>query len=151
MADFEVKVSGLQELQRSLYAFSRQLGDKVVIAALKEGARVMQKDAKQRAPFKTGRLRRGIVVKKSKINNGRARPVLGVYLSLRKGKGKKDPKDAFYGRFIENGWTDRSGKRRPGRKFMSSAFNAKREASLRVIVQAFERGASILKQRLGLR
>lgn len=178
MSDFEIKVSGLREVQKSLYAYSQQLGDKVVLDALRLGARAMQAKARAGAPKLTGRLRRGIVVKKSKIHNGKRNETIGVYLTLQKGKGRKDPKDAFYGRFIEDGWNargkSRTGKgqsfeivqrfgRRTGRKslpsqtnvpgvkFMQGAFNSTKEASARLIVQAVERGAEILKRKTGLK
>jgi HK97 gp10 family phage protein len=178
VADFEIKVTGLQEVQRSLYAYSQQLGDKVVLDALRIGARFMQSRAKSNAPKLSGRLRRGIVVKRSKIFNGRRNETLGVYLTLRKGKGRDDPKDAFYGRFIEDGWNvrgkSRTGKGQraeivsrfgnktgrkslpgirniPGVKFMDSAFKTTKEQSANLIVQAVERGAEVLKQRVGLK
>jgi HK97 gp10 family phage protein len=180
VADFEMKVSGLKEVQRSLYAFSQQLGDKVVIDALRLGARAMQAKARAGAPKLTGRLRRGIVVKKSKINNGKRKEALGVYLTIRTGKGRKDPKDAFYGRFIEDGWNAKgksnrgTGKRKrletvsrfgsrtgrktlpsdrdvPGIKFMQGAFNSTKQQSANLIVQAVERGAEILKRKTGLK
>lgn len=180
MADFEIKVSGLKEFQKSLYSFSQQLGDKVVLDALRLGARAMQAKARAGAPRLTGRLRRGIVVKKSKINNGKRNETLGVYLTLRTGKGRKDPKDAFYGRFIEDGWNSRGksngktgkGKRFeivsmfgsrtgrkslpgktniPGIKFMQGAFNSTKNASVDLIVRAVEQGSEILKRKTGLK
>jgi HK97 gp10 family phage protein len=178
VADFELKVTGLREVQRSLYSYSQQLGDKVVIQALLEGARFMQKRARANAPKRTGRLRRGIVVRKSKINNGKRRELLGVYMTLRKGRGRADKNDAFYGRFVEDGYNvrgkSRTGKgqrkeiverfgRRTGRKslpgsrdippqrYMKRAFDSTKEASARLIVAATERGALILKRKLGLR
>jgi HK97 gp10 family phage protein len=178
VSDFELKVSGLKEVQRSLYSYSRQLGDKVVFQALLEGAKLMQKKARANAPKKTGRLRRGIIVKKSRINNGKRNDLLGVYMTLRTGKGKADPKDAFYGRFQEDGWNvkgasrtskgqraeivARFGKRTgrktlpgnrdiPGKKFMRNAFDSTKEASAQLIIAATERGSEILKRRLGLK
>jgi HK97 gp10 family phage protein len=180
VADFEITVSGLREVQKSLYSYSQQLGDKVVLDALRLGARAMQAKARAGAPKITGRLRRGIVVKKSKINNGKRKETLGVYLTLRTGKGRKDPKDAFYGRFLEDGWNARGksngakgkgkrfeivsrfGKRTgrktlpsardiPGIKFMQGAFNSTKQQSANLIVQAVERGAEILKRKIGLK
>lgn len=178
MDDFELKVSGLREVQRSLYSYSQQLGDKVVIQALLEGARFMQKRARSNAPNRTGRLRRGIVVRKSKINNGKRSELLGVYLTLRKGRGKADPKDAFYGRFVEDGYNvrgkSRTGKgqraeivnrfgKRTGRKslpgirdippqrYMKRAFDSTKEASAQLIIRATERGSLILKSKIGLK
>lgn len=152
MADaFEIKITGLKEVQKALYSYSQQLGDKVVIAALTQGARLVQRAAKTRAPVITGRLKRGIVVRKSKINNGRRRELIGVYMTLRKGKGKKDPKDAFYGSFIEDGFTARGGRVISGKEFIKGAFRGTRDAAVRLIVQSAERGAEIVKRKVGLR
>lgn len=99
--------------------------------------------------------------------------MIGVYLTIRKGGGRKDPKDAFYGRWIESGWnvrgkriSGRSASRSalnrgrksapgirdvPGQKFIERAFLANRESAARLIVQAAERGAEIVAQKTGLK
>ncbi len=153
MADeISFTVNGLKEVQRALYQYSQQLGDKVIVAALTTGARLVQREAKARAPKLTGRLRRGIVVRRSKIYNGRRnRSQIGVYLTLRRGKGKRDPKDAFYGRFIEDGFTDKSGKKIAGQRFIKGALIKTRENAVRLIVAAAEQGAEIVKRKVGLR
>lgn len=184
--EFSIEIKGLKEVQKALYSYSQQLGDRVIVGALKEGAKVVQKEAKRRAPKSSGRLRSGIVVKKSHLNKA-SHGVIGVYLALRKGKGKKDRKDAFYGRFQEDGWNVRGkdreelgrkygrmqykgrgtinntfGKRRgrmsmpgkrdvPGKRFIKGAFESKRMEAIRVIVAAAERGAEIVKHKVGLR
>lgn len=151
--EFEIKVSGLQEVQRSLFQYSQQLGDKVVIAALTQGARVVQRAAKQRAPQLTGRLKRyGVVVRKSKINSARrSANTLGVYLTLRRGRGKSDPKDVFYGRFVEDGFTARGGQKIPGQKFINTAFLSNRESAAKLIVRSVEVGSDLLKRKLGFK
>lgn len=104
MDEFAVKVTGLKEAQKALYSYSQQLGDKVVIDSLKQGARIIQRAAKAAAPVRTGRLKRAIVIKKSKIYNGKRRSdMIGVYLTILQGK-RYGTRDAFYGRFQENGW-----------------------------------------------
>lgn len=175
MADFDIKVNGLAEVQRALFAFSNKLGEKVVIDSLKQGARVISREAKRRAPKRTGRVRRAIVVKKSKINSlRRTGNRAGVYITLRKGKGKSDPKDGFYGRFIEDGWNThgkrnaaryeitsvfggRTGRKTgpgrrnvPGREFIKGAFLAKRNEAVRLAALSAERGAKVISRRLGL-
>lgn len=111
MNDFEVKVHGLKETQKALYSYSQQLGDKVVIDSLKQGARIVQRAAKAAAPVRTGRLKRAIVVKKSKIHNGKRRSdMIGVFLTILSGK-KYGKRDAFYGRFQEEGWEVRGASR----------------------------------------
>lgn len=111
MSDFQVKVTGLRETQKALYAYSQQLGDKVVIDSLKQGARIVQRAAKAAAPVRTGRLKRAIVIKKSKIHNGKRRSdMIGVFLTILQGR-RYGNRDAFYGRFQEEGWEPRGAKR----------------------------------------
>lgn len=105
---FEIKVTGLKEVQKALYSFSQKLGDRIVIASLQQGANLVKRAAKNSAPRKSGRLRSAIVVRKSRIHSGRlSGDMIGVYLTIRTGKGKKDPKDGFYGRWQESGWNVR--------------------------------------------
>jgi len=176
VSDFSIRVTGLKEAQKALYSYSQQMGDHVVIASLKEGAKVMQKQARANAPKITGRLRRGIVVKKSKMFTGRKTPgLLGVFLCLRLAGGRKDPKDAFYGRFVEYGYNSRGpggGFRRtitsrfgtrtgrksqpgktdvPGREFMGRAYNSTREMAAQAVVRSAIAGSEVVARRTGLK
>lgn len=110
MADEVIKVTGLPEVRKALYEYSRQLGDKVVISALRQGANHVRKAARQAAPKKTGLLTKSIIVANSKIYRAKGNAdTIGVYLTIRKGRrvGGKKAKDAFYGRFLEDGWNVR--------------------------------------------
>lgn len=100
MTDDVITVSGLREVNLALYAYSQQLGDRVVIASLRQGANLIKRQISADAPVKTGKLRRGFRVSKSKIHRGKtSSDLIGVYLTLRTGK------DApFYGRFQNDGW-----------------------------------------------
>ena len=175
--EFSIEIKGLKEVNAALYAYSQQLGDRVVLASLMQGARVVQRAAKAAAPVRTGRLRRGIVVKKSKIHDGkRSDATIGVYLTLRKGKGKADPRDAFYGRWQELGWNVR-GKRReggtsrsaivnrfgrrsgrktlpgkrdiPGKFFLNNAFAAQKANAVQMTIAAANAGAELLAKKVG--
>jgi len=147
-----IEVKGLRETQKALYAYSRQLGDRVIFASLRQGANLVLRQARANAPVRTGALRRALTVKKSKIHNGR-RIVgsLGVYLSLRKGKGRKDAKDAFYGRIIEGDWTSRGKRKVPGKRFVQRAYQAQQANAARLITQSAIRGAEIVARRTGLK
>lgn len=114
MNDFTIKVSGLPEINKALYSYSQQLGDKVALASLREGAKLVQREARQAAPRKTGRLARAIVIKRSRIHTAKRGGLIGVYLTIRTGKGKGDPKDGFYGRWQEKGWNVRGQARNAG-------------------------------------
>lgn len=151
MSDFQVKVTGLRETQKALYAFSQQLGDRVVIKALTNGARLMQRQAKANAPVRTGNLRRAIIVKKSKIYNGkRTLNKLGVFLTIRQGK-RYGPRDAYYGKFQEAGWTDRAGKKQPGKQFIGRAFSSTAERCADLIVRSAKAGAEVVARRTGFK
>lgn len=153
MAD-EIKISGLQEVQKALYSYSQQLGDKVVIDALKLGANVVKKEIQRTAPvykgapsprIQSGTLRKGFKVSKSKIFSAkRYDGKLGVYLTLKKGKGRGDLKDPFYGKFLESGFRNKQ-----GLKFIDAAYNSKKEAAATLIVSAAEAAADQLSKKLG--
>ena len=120
-----ITVTGLKETQKALYAYSQQLGDRVVLASLRQGAAVVLKAVRATAPVYQGKpkkyvikgaLRRGFRVFKSKIHNGKmSGSMIGVYLTIKKGKGRGTD-DPFYGRWIENGWNARGKKNAPGTK-----------------------------------
>lgn len=137
-SEFEIKVSGLPELKKSLFAYSNKLGQKVVVDSLKQGARLVQRGAKTRAPRgATGNLRRSITIKKSKLYSvRRGRGKIGVYLTIK-------PK-GYYGGFIEHGT-----KNIVPRRFISRAFNSHAVQAIRLIIASAERGASIVAKRMG--
>ena len=164
-----VQISGLREVQKKLYAYSQQLGDRVVYAALRAGAAVMRRQIMATVPMgKTGRLRKGFKIARSKIHRGRlSTDMIGIYLALRTGK------DApYYGRFQNDGWnshgkrvgwskarpfavTRRSGRVTtagrdiPGKKFIQNSFQSTREASLSVIISNANAGADVLARKVG--
>jgi HK97 gp10 family phage protein len=178
MAD-TITVTGLKEAQRALYSYSQQLGDRVVLGALRQGANLVKRAAQSNAPVKTGKLKRGIRVAKSKIHRGQLSDgLIGVYLTI-PNKKKGDP---FYGRFQEDGWNTkgastagplsvkkvdrwliarqfggRTGRKTQsgrqhvlGKKFIDRAFTEKREAAVDLIVQTATAGADLLARKLGL-
>lgn len=105
MADeFAINIRGAADVTRALYQFSERLGDRVTLLALRSGANFMLKQIRAAAPVKTGRLRRAITVRGSRIHTRRRDGIVGVYISIRSGKNRKDQKGAYYGRFVENGY-----------------------------------------------
>lgn len=176
MADeITIQVKGLKEAQRALYSYSQKLGDFVVYRALSEGAKVMRRDIATLAPAKTGTLRKGFKIARSKIHNGkRSSDLIGVYVTLKRGKGRRDPKDPFYGRWQELGWNTagkRSGTRQsitstigsrsgrktqrgktnvPGKFFVQKAFDRTKERSANLVVQLSLQGAEALARSEGL-
>lgn len=147
MSTDTLTVTGLKETARTLYAYSQQLGDRVVRGALRQGANYVLRGLRPKLPVKSGLLRRrGFRVARSRIHNGkRSSELIGVYIGLRKGKG-----DPFYGRFINDGW--QAGKTRvPGKHFVQAAFAERRQAAVDLIIRSAEVGAASIKRRLGMK
>jgi len=103
MDDFSIRIEGISKIQRALFQFNARLAERVTRLAMRKGANYMLKEVRAAAPVKTGRLKKAIVVKNSKINTIRKNGSVGVYLTLKSGKSRKDLKGAWYGRFVENG------------------------------------------------
>lgn len=145
MSDETITITGLQEVQKSLYQYSQQLGDRVVYGALRQGANLVRKAIQQQVPVNTGKLKRGFVVSRSKIHRGRlSTDMIGIYLTLRKGKN-----GPYYGRFQNDGW--QAGKTKvPGKHFIQTAFEANKENALRVIISDAQAGAELLARKVGL-
>jgi hypothetical protein len=147
MSEDVITVSGLQEVQKALYAYSQQMGDRVVRMALRQGANHVLRGIREGVPVKTGLLkRRGFRVANSRIHNGRRQSeMIGLYIGLRKGKG-----DPFYGRFQNDGFT--VGRTRvPGKGFVQRAFEERKDAAVKLIVESAEAGAESIKRRLGMK
>lgn len=151
-----ITIHGLRDVQRKLYSYSQQLGDRVVLGALRQGANLVKKQAQLYAPvgksdsrlgIQGGLLRKSIRVSRSKLHSGRtSKDLIGVYVNIRLGK-----KGAFYGRFQEDGW--RAGKAKkfiPGKKFIERAFLDKREDAVNLIVRSATSAADLLAVKLGL-
>lgn len=140
-----ITITGLKEVQKSLYSYSQQLGDRVVYGALRQGANLMRKAIQREVPVRTGKLKKSFIVKRSKIHRGRlSTDMIGLFLTIRKGKNS-----AYYGRFINDGW--QAGKTKvPGKHFMEKAFDANKEPAVRLIIRNAEAGASLLARKVGL-
>lgn len=153
-------ISGIRETQKALYSYSQKLGDRVVVGALREGAKVTLKHIRASAPVYKGPERKGVIkgtlkkgfaVRKSKIHSGKQSATIGVYIALKKAKGGttgRNPKDPFYGKFQEHGWRAGKKKRRVrGLKFISRAFHGTKTKAVQVIEKSVKAGAEIVKQR----
>lgn len=163
MAGEYIRLTGVDDLRAALRDLDRSMRRKVLKAALRSAARVIQSDAKSRAPVLQvptprrvpGTVKRSIVVRASKL--ARRKNMLGVYVTVKASKArvKKDGRqDPFYFRFLEEGWiprgpgrglrgSDRKKRavraqdagRKVQRPFLGPALQAKSQAA----VQAFER------------
>jgi len=104
MSDFDLKVRGIPELNRALLDYSKKLGVRVAQLAVRNGANFMLKQIRSAAPVKTGRLKRAIKIKNSRINRIAGNGSVGVYITIDPGKSRKDMKGAWYGKFVEVGY-----------------------------------------------
>lgn len=131
-----VQIQGLAELEKKMIALGPKIALKALRGALVSGASQIKKDAIARAPIKTGKLRRAILIKRMpKGNPFREQVIVGVRHGRKAWKKQKDGKfdksrDAFYWTFIEFGFKDRGGKEISGKSFLRSAFETKKEKAL---------------------
>jgi len=172
--DFTAHVSGLQDLGAKLRSIPPKLRSRVILNALRAGARAFRDEARRLAPVlsvpvrrrnqvrEVGTLKRAISVRTSKI--ARRGGDLGVFVNVRPAKGaqrgNRTGKDPFYWRWLEfdhlSGTGRRSkkvavrrrqgGRRRiPGKAFLRGALTKGREALARI-----EKAMSSGIQKLGL-
>lgn len=85
-----MNVEGVPELQRKFAALSGKMQRAVLRDSLRSAARVVEKDARNRVPVDTGRLKKAIT------QNVSVKGVVGEALVGYK-------KEVFYGRFVEMG------------------------------------------------
>ena len=128
----EFKLSGLPDMRRALADIPGKLRRKALQDALKEGARLIRNTAKSLAPVlqpqrddkgrvrkpspyrKKGTLKKAIAVRTSKLAK-RAGNV-GVFVNVRPAKkgqrSAKNPRDPYYWKFQEFGFTPHTGPRK---------------------------------------
>lgn len=149
----EVEIHGLRELQERLRQLPRELQGKVLTQALREGGRVIVKDAQGRAPVavaahpvgkgkeqvQPGNIRRNIVMRAVKETDSTATVSIGVRSS-----GKKSNKNAFYWRFLEFGT-----KFIAARPYMRPAFEARKLEAAQKIKEALAKRIDAAVRKLG--
>lgn len=141
----QVQIKGVDELKAALLALPNKLRRRALRNALALGARLIRDEARRLTPAITvpiyrgngmirrapGTVRKAITVRTSK--QARRRGDVGVFVNVRPAKGAyrgaNKPFDPFYWRFLEFGWTTRSGKRIQPVGMLAKAAEAKgREA-----------------------
>jgi HK97 gp10 family phage protein len=171
MADpVTIEIHGLREIQAKLQQLPGQVARRVVYGALRKGAAVIRKAAAQNAPVRSGTLRKGFKISRSRIHRGPEK--FGVCLTLKKGKGRSDKADPFYGRWVESGYrvgkktvkvkvarSDRPGRTRtvrrgeheiPGQYFVRRALQSQSQAAIDAIVAEANIKAQQLINDMGL-
>ena len=158
---FEINVKGVAELQRAIYKYNAKLGERVTRAALRAGANVMLKQIRNSAPVKTGRLKKAIKLKNSRINRINKNGKIGLYITVSKGKNRKDPRGAYYAKWVEAGYnrgskrigkrTRKGGVRVEGKHFVRDSFEQTKQQAAAIIIRASELGARRIAGELGFK
>ncbi|MDZ8593177.1 HK97-gp10 family putative phage morphogenesis protein [Escherichia coli] len=107
MMDFSLDFSGLADIARDLETLSRAENNKVLRDATRAGAEVMRDAVVERAPERTGKLKKNVVVLTQRSKR-RGEIISGVHIrgrNLRTGNSDNsmkasDPRNAFYWRFV---------------------------------------------------
>jgi len=111
----DLTIHGLDKTQAALKQLPDKLAERLVRLSLRQGANLMARYVRAAAPVKTGRLKKAIRVGNSKINTLRKNGQVGVYVTIKKGRSRKDPKGAYYAPWVENGY-DRGSRQITGRQ-----------------------------------
>jgi HK97 gp10 family phage protein len=90
MADVEIKIEGLKELEKALLALPDKIAKRILARSVYAGAAVVRKAAREKCPVKTGKLRKSIKIKKRRSKD-RREVVYSVFVG------------EFYGRMVEYG------------------------------------------------
>lgn len=134
-----ITIKGSRAIERAFRELPRKIATKLVRRSLREGAKIVQAQAKADAPVDTGLLEKSI-----KVVSGRSRKkgvfLMGVLIGSGNFKG-----ETFYGAFQEFGW--KTGKRGsvhrrkiPGKRFLKRAMRGMRDEAQRVILETIADG-----------
>lgn len=127
MAKVKFKVEGIEELNRSL----RKLGkvpQKHVTASAKKGMNISLKDSRANAPYDTGALKKGIVLKGEKSKN-KGKKVYRVVFDramndVFQKKNSKGEITGYYPVSQEYGYFTKNGKYIPGYRFIGDSLTS---------------------------
>lgn len=127
MIDMNLDFSGLADIAKDLELLSKAENNKVLRDATRAGAEVLKQEVENRAPVRTGKVKKNVVVV---TQRGRRRGEItsGVHIrGVNPRTGNSDtkmkasnPKNAFYWRFVELGTVDM-----PAHPFVRPAYDAK--------------------------
>jgi len=137
MIDVNLDFSGLEDIARDLETLSRAENNKVLRDATRAGADVLKDEVANRAPVRTGKLKKNIVVvtqkgrKKGEITSGihirGVNPRTGNSDNTMK---TNNPRNAFYWRFVEMGTVNM-----PPHPFIRPAFDVRQEQATEVAIR----------------
>ena len=137
MIDISLDFSGLEEISRDLELLSRAENNKVLRDATRAGAEVLKDEVVERAPERTGKLKKNVVVVTQKSRR-RGEISSGVHIrGVNPRTGNSDntmkannPRNAFYWRFVEMGTANM-----PAHPFIRPAFDVRQEQATEVAIR----------------
>ena len=137
MIETSLDFSGLNDIAKDLEALSRAENNKVLRDATRAGAEVLKDEVIARAPVRTGKLKKNVVVVTQKSRR-RGEISSGVHIrgvNLRTGNSdntmkSSNPRNAFYWRFVEMGTVNM-----PPHPFIRPAFDVRQEQATEVAIR----------------
>ena len=135
MIDVNLDFSGLQDIARDLQTLSKAENNKVLRDSTRAGAELLRQEVIDRAPEKTGKLKKNVVVVTQKSHR-RGEISSGVHIrGVNPRTGNSDMKasnkrNAFYWRFVELGTSTA-----PAHPFVRPAFDTRMEEAAQVAMQ----------------
>ncbi|HAT7490934.1 TPA: HK97 gp10 family phage protein [Enterobacter asburiae] len=137
MIDISLDFSGLEEISRDLELLSRAENNKVLRDATRAGAEVLKDEVIERAPERTGKLKKNVVVVTQKSRR-RGEISSGIHIrgrNMRTGNSDNtmkasDPRNAFYWRFVEMGTVNM-----PPHPFIRPAFDVRQDQATEVAIR----------------
>lgn len=136
MARVDFRIEGMKELERTIKELGK-LPQKCVTPAAKKGARIALKAAKAKAPFLTGALEEGIILKGEKTRR-KGKKVYQVTMNPAMNdifvKTTKDGKRYYYPASMEYGFITRDGGYSPGFHYLRDALVDNKTAIERTVV-----------------
>ncbi|EOT1178728.1 HK97-gp10 family putative phage morphogenesis protein [Cronobacter sakazakii] len=141
MIDINLDFSGLDEIARDLETLSRAENNKVLRDATRAGAEVLREEVIQRAPERTGKMKKNVVILTQKARR-RGEISSGVHIrGINPRTGNSDntmkannPRNAFYWRFVELGTVNM-----PAHPFVRPAFDTRQEQAAQVAMERMNR------------
>jgi HK97 gp10 family phage protein len=131
--NFEVK--GFRELKRKLDTLPVNVARRVLPKASQEGAKVLRREARRRAPRREGTLRRGLsYMRKKRMPKTAASYIVGL------------TRKAFYGMFIEFGT-----KHIPAKPFLRPALDEEKDKIINAMREKLRAGIEREAAKLGRR
>lgn len=133
--DTHLDVSGMLDLDRELELLSKAESRTVLRQAVRAGAAVIQAEARSRAPERTGKLKRNIIIANGKGDATQASAGIRVRGTNPSGTNSDNTKKAirsnnsFYWRFVELGTSNMA-----AIPFMRPAFDAKADEAAQVTI-----------------